>query len=220
MLPLQLSNATKGNKNDSVASMSNNMLWCNPNTAAATTGVINVANVVWLQVHLHTYIRTQSISVCVARIEENNWCCAPLSTWIYDALNTRAVFTPVRQLSNWTPATTHERGKDIIRGRCRRSRSDLGCERNAKTVGKKNKQKTERGRELRAGKKHVWRENQSLYDLAGNLWCVCTSCQIRRATLLDTKTLIVRHPLGKSVAPLWSTNALQRACLSTFASVF
>lgn len=85
---------------------------------------------------------------------------------------------------------------------------------------KKKQQKTVRGRELKAGEKHIWRENQSLYDLAGSLWCVCTSCQRRRGTLLDTKTLIVRHPLGRSVAPLWSTNALLRACLSMFASVF
>lgn len=51
--------------------MSNDALLCNPNTAAAA-GAINVANVVWSHVHLHTYIHRQSISVCVALLEENN----------------------------------------------------------------------------------------------------------------------------------------------------
>lgn len=50
--------------------MSNDALRCNPNTAAA--GAINVANVVWSHMHLHTYIHKQSVSVCVARLEENN----------------------------------------------------------------------------------------------------------------------------------------------------
>lgn len=128
--------------------MSNDAHRCNPNTAAAATAAsaINVANVVWSHVHLHTYIHKQSVSVCVARLEENNWCCAPLPAWIYDTLNTGA-FIPVRQLGNWTPTTTHERVKDITRGRWEGEEVTRGVRRMPRQWVKKKKKTEKRGRE-------------------------------------------------------------------------